>query len=190
MDQWQRNRSKLYALAAAVIGDSSRVDDVLQEAFARLLRAKRTFSNETEAVYYMRAAVTNTAIDWYRRNRRYSSTFKSGVTAVHDCSIGSTPLELLLRKESARHQQQLLARLRMALDQLPAEDRVAVDAYFGEQRRPLHQICRELGISYGKLRYRLFRAIDRIRGILREEGFQELSWCLEEEPEAVQEDVS
>ncbi len=170
----------LLALAVAIIGDRGRVDDIMQEAFARVLRNGRSFADRSETLKYLRAAVINTAIDHYRRQRRYLDTFRTPGQGLEAQGDLLTPLQMLLHKEKSDYRRRLLERLRECVERLEPEDRDALDIFFGPRSRPVRDYCRERGTTYAALRRRMQRAIDRLRVQLRQEA-QELQWCLEDE---------
>lgn len=180
MDVWQSKRTQLRNLAIAVLNDYSRADDVLQEAFARLLKRPPSFKSEDDAFRYARAVVTNTAIDFYRRSCRHSRKIAIYREAVHEPAIARNPLDLLLLRERAHTQAAVVARLRKAVLSLPPTERRAIEAYFGDEKRRLKDVCAEAGIAYSQLRSDMLRAVDRLRDMLRDEGRDEplLSWDL------------
>ncbi|GAB4114091.1 MAG: hypothetical protein Kow001_15530 [Acidobacteriota bacterium] len=181
VELWLEKQPALVALAVAVLGDRDRVDDVMQEAFTRVYRNGRSFRDSGEAFRYLRAVVINTAIDDYRRHRRYLDTFRVPDGEPRDEGDASTPLQILLRKEGAGYRSRLMKRLRAGLERLDPEEREAIEIFFGPRRRPLNEYCREHGTSYSVLRRRMQRAIDRLRSQFQEERPPGLEWCVEDE---------
>lgn len=190
VELWLEKQPALVALAVAVLGDRGRVDDVMQEAFTRVYRNGRSFRDSGEAFRYLRAVVINTAIDDYRRHRRYLDTFRVPDGEPRDEGDASTPLQILLRKEGAGYRSRLMKRLRAGLERLDPEEREAIEIFFGPRHRPLNEYCREHGTSYSVLRRRMQRAIDRLRSQFREEKPAGLEWCVEDEVEMVSEEES
>jgi DNA-directed RNA polymerase specialized sigma24 family protein len=67
---WHKNQAIFRSLIRNILIDPSSVDDVLQEAFLKLLESKKHFSSPNEAYNYMPTVVLNTSIAHYRRLRR------------------------------------------------------------------------------------------------------------------------
>ena len=171
-------------MAAAVLPTSHHVDDVLQEAFSRVLRSRREFASGVEAYKYLRTSVLNTAIDFYRRLRRQRRTFLACDPWDIYCpsSEHEDPLNRLIRAEQSDRRRQLVEEVEAAIGHLTPEQQEAIHAFFGKRRQSsLKEYCMETGVSYSTLRSRMLHGIDRIREQLRErdiEGFL----CGEEDP--------
>ncbi len=93
---WEKNQNIFRCIVGQILFDRSSTDDVLQEAYARTLQAKKAFTDEEEAHRYLRRVVWNTAIDYYRRFSRQNSLIKS-VSSVRQES--PNPLTILIREE-------------------------------------------------------------------------------------------
>jgi len=161
-------------MVRAVLFDQSSIDDVLQEAFAKVLHSRKDFSDRREAFHYLRKTVLSTTIDLYRRSTRYNSR-------VIDCpdppefspillQKDQDPLSLLLLREQAEEKYNLVSQVRAALATLPPSQQEAIELFFGRSKKQrLKEICRDSGIPYSTLRSRMIRGVDKIRALLREE---------------------
>jgi RNA polymerase sigma-70 factor (ECF subfamily) len=67
---WERTAPRLRAYLRRVSGDAALADDVLQEAFVRLLRSGRPGASEGETSAFLYRAATNLVYDHWRRRRR------------------------------------------------------------------------------------------------------------------------
>ncbi len=161
-------------MARAVISDPSSVEDVLQEAFLRVLRTRKRFANQQEAFNYLRRAVLNTSIDTYRRLQRQNSRFdtRNGERQTQRyAEIGADPLSLLLTNEEAETHNHLVNEVEMALRSLQPKQREAVEVFFRrESTLKLKEFCQEQGVPYSTLRSRMLQGIDLIRVYLRQRG--------------------
>jgi RNA polymerase sigma-70 factor, ECF subfamily len=63
----------LRAYAARVLGDSSQVDDVVQETFLRVLRLSVSFDSRNELRAYVFRIASNLMADHFRRQKRESA---------------------------------------------------------------------------------------------------------------------
>jgi RNA polymerase sigma factor (sigma-70 family) len=162
-------------MVRAVLLDQSSIDDVLQEAFARVLKSRKDFSNRQEAFHYLRKTVLSTTIDLYRRSTRYNSRV---VDCKNQLEVSPTlpqempdPLGLLILQEQAEQQCHLVSQVKAAIDTLPPSQQEAIKLFFGRSKRKrLKEICKDSGIPYSTLRSRVMRGVDKIRLHLREEG--------------------
>jgi RNA polymerase sigma factor (sigma-70 family) len=179
---WEEKQSTFQALVLAVLSDNTLTEDVLQEAFARILQSGKTFDSREEAFNYLRRTVTNTAIDWYRRLRRYRSHFtqsRSKHFIESRPAPCSNPLTHLLAQEQMLTRKTLLREIHIAIGKLSPEKREAINIFFSPgKRKTIKHLCRERGVPYSTLRSRMIRGIDEIRVQLRHRGIQ-LSMAVE-----------
>lgn len=161
-------------MVRAVVSDPSSVEDVLQEAFLRVLRTRRRFANRQEAYNYLRRAVLNTSIDSYRRLQRQNSRFdtQNGERRTQRyAERGSDPLSLILIREASERHSRLVREVEKALHSLQPKQREAVEVFFRrESTLKLKEFCQEQGVPYSTLRSRMLQGIDQIREHLRKRG--------------------
>jgi RNA polymerase sigma factor (sigma-70 family) len=154
---WKEKQKAFRAIARTVLLDQSSIDDVLQEAFARVLQSRKKFSDRREAFNYLRKTVLTTTIDLYRSSKRYNSrVLGSRSLPEFPSSILRSepdPLRLLIRREQTEQYFYLVDRVRNAMAKLPPPQREAIELFFGRSReKRLKDICRESGIPYSTLR--------------------------------------
>ena len=73
MAVYERTAPRLRAYLRRVAGDAALADDILQEAFIRLLRSGRPGASEGETAAFLYRAATNLVYDHWRRKRRERS---------------------------------------------------------------------------------------------------------------------
>lgn len=162
-------------MVRAVLLDQSSIDDVLQEAFTRVLQSRKDFSDRQEAFHYLRKTVLTTTIDMYRRTRRQINRLSDckGIAEIPAAADQEKPdpLALLLSREKAEERRLLVNEVRSALHSLPRSQQQAIELFFSRSRkRRIKDICRESGIPYSTLRSRVLRGVDKIRVRLQEQG--------------------
>lgn len=170
---WQNNLASLRAVARHIVSQPDMVDDILQESFRRLLQRGKTFHNEKEALAYARRTVYNTSLDHYRLLKRHRrlGLFKSRIVDEYYTAPSRNPEARLLRKEGAEMRRQLLSRVQTVLGELEDRHREALDMVFAPDRtKSIRDLCAEKGIAYSTLRSRVKRALNRIQGMLDEDG--------------------
>ena len=165
---WEKNKGIFRCIVGQVLFDRSSTEDVLQEAFTRVLQAKKAFTDEDEAHRYLRRVVFNTAIDHYRRFNRHDALVKS-VSSLRQESL--SPLTILIQEEEKELENSLLVEMRKALKSLSPKQKQAIDVMFSRNGQKLKEICREKNIPYSTLRSRLISAVDQIRKKLKNRGF-------------------
>ncbi len=140
------------------------MDDVLQEAFVKLLESKKHFSSPNEAYNYMRKVVLNTSIDHYRSLRRRQKAYSLNPGNFSSpSSHAPSPLNLLIEKEKGEVEDSILKEIRKTLGKLSPEQREAIDIAFNRDHRKIKDICTEKGIPYSTVRSRVTAGIDHIR---------------------------
>ncbi len=159
-------------------------DDALQEAFVKVLRSGKRFSQRQQAVNYLYRAVLTSAIDIYRKRRRRVSRFQAGPDNLQEsdelagdsrrhCSLPD-PLENLLERERRGWEQALVREVRRAWESLPAPQREAIDLALNRNGKSFRAVCAEAGIPYSTARSRMLVGIDQIRKHLNRKHF--LAW--------------
>jgi RNA polymerase sigma factor (sigma-70 family) len=171
---WKEKQYAFRAMVRAVLLDKSSIDDVLQEAFTRVLQSRKSFTDRREAFHYLRKTVLSTTIDLYRKSTRYSNriTYHRDQNQPDRAAplAEAGPLELLLREEEATRQRHLINHVRAVLRTLPTPQQQAIELFFGREGKRLKDVCREAGIPYSTLRSRMIRGVDNLRLRLKEEG--------------------
>jgi RNA polymerase sigma factor (sigma-70 family) len=168
-----------------MLADKSLVDDALQEAFAKLLRANRTFGSDAEAFRFIRTTVRNAAVDQYRRAHRRNRRFPS----YDDPQVGEgwlpvereSPFSLLQHREEHERRQVLHREVQRGLRRLTPPQRQAIRLMFQRDGRPIKKSCARLGVPYSTVRSRMLAGIDGLRRYLGSRGMLTAS---EEEDES------
>lgn len=169
---WRENQALLRAIVFNVVANPCDVDDVLQEAFTKLLRCRKPFEDEQEAFHYVRRVVLNASIDHYRLSKRHRNRCErySQIESGQSSGQRATPLDLLMAKEMQEQRKNVLGEVRKTLEELPPEQKEAIELVFNRKNGKIKDICKERGIPYSTLRSRFTAGIDRIRSRLRAKG--------------------
>jgi RNA polymerase sigma factor (sigma-70 family) len=172
-DRWvsetvERESSRLRNFIAKRVDDAAEAEDILQDVFYELVAAARlTEPIERVGAWLFRVA-RNRIVDRFRKKR--SVTFSDAAIMGEE---GEMPrLEELLPSpdagpEAAYVRTLLLAELRDALTELPAEQREAFIAHEIEGRA-FSDIAAETGVSVNALILRKHQAVLFLRGRLRD----------------------
>jgi RNA polymerase sigma-70 factor (ECF subfamily) len=156
----------LYSLALKMLGDASDAQDALQEVFVQIWSRAGTYDPEKSSVFSWAVLLTRSrAIDRLRaRDRRLrvvvaSSADEGKVAEATGASMVESAADTAEKSDDA-------ARVRYVLNNLPSEQRQAVDlAFFGHLTH--HEIAAQLGQPLGTVKARIRRGLLKLREQLR-----------------------
>ncbi len=121
----QQNLRRIFLLIYRIVGNVDDAQDLTQETFIKALQRQSQLKDLEKASNWLSRIASNTAIDFLRRNRRFSFTDVSEL-AEHRTSALDSPEQILLRGERKLHLDGGLAELtereRMALLLRDVED--------------------------------------------------------------------
>ena len=152
----------LYRVAFRIAGSGEAAEDLCHDAFAKLHERDMCFPNTDEATYWLIRVVKNAALNYAKRKQRerraYQRAFKEDVRQ-------SETGEGLLVKEETKGE------VLRALNGLPDKLRIVlVLKEYAELN--YREIGRILGITEGNVKVRVFRARERLAGMLGETAFE------------------
>lgn len=147
---YDRTSRPLWAYLARITGDRQAADDLLQEAYYRLLRAQVAHEDESHRRHYLFRIATNLARDGYRRR----STSPDLVQGDVEASAGG----------AANHEVRM--DLNRALGRLKRRERELLWLAYA-QGSSHQEIGETLGLKTGSIKPLLFRARRRLAGFLR-----------------------
>jgi len=149
----------LFRVSYRITSSEEAAEDLCQEAFFRLHEKGMTFPNPDEAKYWLIRVVKNASLNYARRRVRernaYQKAFRENVRTVE------TGENILVKKETRQE-------VKEALEKLPENLRVVmILKEYGDLN--YKEIGRTLGISEGNVKVRVFRARERLAGLLNAE---------------------
>jgi RNA polymerase sigma-70 factor (ECF subfamily) len=153
----------LFRVAYRIANSEEAAEDLCQEAFFRLYEKKMVFPSPDEAKYWLIRVVKNAALNYAKRKGRerkaYQRAFREDTRRVE------TGEGLLIKQETRTEIQE-------ALKKLPENLQIVlILKEYGELN--YKEIGRALGISEGNVKVRVFRARERLAGILEaDDGFR------------------
>ncbi|MEW6568733.1 MAG: sigma-70 family RNA polymerase sigma factor [Chloroflexota bacterium] len=155
-----RHTPRLYRMVRRLVSDGGEAEAVVQEAWLRAWRALPNYDETRPTIPWLARIALNVARDRARRERfEFSSAEPDGIELQDQ---GHGPEEWLERTQS-------LERLAMAVQQLPAAQRVVVALrYDGDLS--YEEIAHVLGIPLNTVRTHLHRAKAALRRRLEGEG--------------------
>jgi RNA polymerase sigma-70 factor, ECF subfamily len=156
---FDRHASIAYSLASRICSRRAMAEDAVQEAFLSLWRNSGRYEPDRGSVRsWVLSAVHNRAIDTVRRIRVRDARDSGDVEAAERVAALELTEAEVLRRDEAR-------RVRVAIDQLPAEQRQVVElAYFdGYTHR---EIASVLELPEGTVKGRMRLALQKLRDLI------------------------
>lgn len=154
----------LYSMAIKIMGDAIEAQDALQDAFAHIWRKAATYDRARSSPFTWAVMVTrNKAIDRIRMRQRVARIAgRAAEESVNETAFDeSSAAEAGLREERAR--------VRLALSQISAEQKEAVEmAFFSDLTH--EQIAERLGAPLGTVKARIRRGLLKLRDLLKGEA--------------------
>ena len=146
----------LFRVACRITNSEEAAEDLCQEAFFRLHEKNMVFPNPDEAKYWLIRVVKNAALNYAKRKVREGKAYQRVFR------------EEVKRDESGEHsliKKETRDEVREALQKLPEKFRIVlILKEYGELN--YKEIGRSLGISEGNVKVRVFRARERLAGLL------------------------
>lgn len=153
---YDRFGSRAYRVAYAIARDSSRAEDVVQEAFLSIWRSRASYQPGRGAVVaWVLGTVRNRAIDSGRRAGRHDNRRSDDERIEETLQAPGSLEQTTVERDQA-------ARLRGALAELPdAQREVIALAYFGELSTS--EIAGELALPMGTIKGRMRLGLQKLR---------------------------
>jgi RNA polymerase sigma-70 factor (ECF subfamily) len=150
----------LFRVVRRITNSEEAAEDICQDAFFRLYEKKMAFPNPDEAKYWLIRVATNASLNYAKRRDRERKAYQRAFR--EDTRQTETGESALLKKESKEEVQE-------ALQKLPKNLRMVLilKEYGDLNYKKIGQI---LGISEGNVKVRVFRARERLAGLLRKDG--------------------
>ncbi|GAB2928121.1 RNA polymerase sigma factor SigM [Streptomyces mayteni] len=156
----RRHRDRLWAVALRTLGDREEAADALQDALVSAYRAAHTFRGQAAVTTWLHRITVNACLDRIRRANSRKTAPMPEPERLED---------LLEPHESAAapaERQDLRRELRLALDELPAEQRAAL-VLVDMQGYPVAEAARILNTPVGTIKSRCARGRARLLPLLR-----------------------
>jgi len=153
---YNRTARALWAYLAKVTGDSAAADDLMQECYYRFLRTRHAAMSEEQAKQYLFRTATNLLRDRWRHGRG-------------KVNVPFDDMEEMAAAEQTAESVQARSDVKRALRQLtPREVQLLWLAYVeGSSHKEISTV---VGLKTASVRPMLFRARQKLLGILRKAG--------------------
>jgi RNA polymerase sigma-70 factor (ECF subfamily) len=161
-DLFERYNKQLYNFFLRQTKNPQTSEDMVQEAFMRILKYRHTYRGEGKFTTWMFSIAHNAMIDFFRRTKRRSDT----VTAT-DMPEGYEPASEQLNPEEQTVRTSQHELLHKALDRLPENKREAL-LLSRFQNMKYSEIAQVMGCKTGTVKARIHFAIKELTEIFGE----------------------
>jgi len=157
---YDRLSRPLYSLALRMLGDAGDAQDALQDVFLQIWSRAATYNPEQSTVFSWTVLLTRSrVIDRLRARKRRLRVVDSATgdedADVADASTTESAADTADKNDEA-------ARVRSVLNNLPSEQREAIElAFFGDLTH--HEIAARLGEPLGTIKARIRRGLLKLR---------------------------
>ena len=154
---FERHHARIYNFCHRMTGSQAASEDLVQEAFMRALKYRKTFRGDADFLPWLYRLARNVCNDHFQKSQRFPIT---GTDLPESASTAPDPSDDAQQREE-------LCLLRQALLRLPVERReVLILSRF--EYRNYEEISRLLGCSVGAVKVRVHRAMNQLRDTYRE----------------------
>jgi RNA polymerase sigma-70 factor, ECF subfamily len=150
----------LYNFAMYLTRNPPQADDLVQETYLRAFRFRHRYEPGTHLRAWLFQILRNTFLTFYRLRDREAAIAEDGVPDWDVPMFHDAPDDTSLVSE-------VHTDLERALAQLPEEFR-SVLLLAEVEGMPLEEVARVMGCPVGTVKSRIFRAKERLRGLLRD----------------------
>ncbi|HEU4795745.1 MAG TPA: RNA polymerase sigma factor [Pyrinomonadaceae bacterium] len=158
LELYDRHREPIFRFAYRLLGEVGKAEDVTHDCFLSLIRKPENFRPERASLRtYLFAAARNLALKHFRSTGR--ETGLDDMAEEPQLSPRHEPLRKLLDNE-------LAAEVRRAVFSLPPLQREAL-ILFEYEGLSLNEIAEITAADVGAIKGRLYRARERMKGLLR-----------------------
>ena len=152
--------ARLFGYLVRQTRDHARAEDIVQQTFLQMHRARGTFIPGAEVLPWAFAIARRLMIDGMRRGRREVLSENDDASSPDDGAIatGAAADDLVQAQETA-------TRIRFALTRLPEQQRVAFELV-KQEGMSLAEAAQVLGTTVAAVKLRAHRAYEALRGVL------------------------
>lgn len=154
----------MYGFIVYMLKDHSAAEDIIQEAFIKIIKNKPEFENEAKLKAWLKVVTKNTAINYLRKHKKYrnqldaDSVFLDVETAQQTSASIESVVETKMMQES----------IERYMDKLKPEYRSLIELRWKEGLS-YREMAELLDTREDVIKQRLFRARERIKKLLHRE---------------------
>jgi len=161
---YDRLSRPLYSLALRMLGDAGDAQDALQDVFLQIWSRAATYNPEQSTVFSWTVLLTRSRVIDRLRARKRRLRIVDSATGDEDADVADASTMESTADTADKNDE--AARVRSVLNNLPSEQREAIElAFFGHLTH--HEIAARLGEPLGTIKARIRRGLLKLRERLR-----------------------
>ena len=161
---YDRLSHPLYSLALRMLGDAGDAQDALQDVFLQIWSRAATYNPEQSTVFSWTVLLTRSRVIDRLRSRKRRLRVVDSATGDEDADVADASTTESAADTADKNDE--AARVRSVLNNLPSEQREAIElAFFGHLTH--HEIAARLGEPLGTIKARIRRGLLKLRERLR-----------------------
>ncbi|HLC13720.1 MAG TPA: sigma-70 family RNA polymerase sigma factor [Chthoniobacterales bacterium] len=161
---YDRLSRPLYSLALRMLGDAGDAQDALQDVFLQIWSRAATYNPEQSTVFSWTVLLTRSRVIDRLRARKRRLRIVDSATGDEDADVADA--STMESAADTADENDEAARVRSVLNNLPSEQREAIElAFFGHLTH--HEIAARLGEPLGTIKARIRRGLLKLRERLR-----------------------
>jgi RNA polymerase sigma-70 factor (ECF subfamily) len=161
---YDRLSRPLYSLALRMLGDAGDAQDALQDVFLQIWSRAATYNPEQSTVFSWTVLLTRSRVIDRLRARKRRLRIVDSATGDEDADVADASTMESAADTADKNDE--AARVRSVLNNLPSEQREAIElAFFGHLTH--HEIAARLGEPLGTIKARIRRGLLKLRERLR-----------------------
>ncbi|WP_154894335.1 sigma-70 family RNA polymerase sigma factor [Paenibacillus illinoisensis] len=154
----------VHGLIVYIIKERAAAEDIIQEAFIKIIKNKPSFENEVKLKAWLKVVTRNTAINYLRKNKNNRNQLDTDSVFIDMETINQTAASV----ESTVETQMMQESIEFYLEQLKPEYRVLIELRWKEGLS-YREMAELLDTSEEIVKQRLFRARGSIKKQLHKE---------------------
>ncbi|MEO2203312.1 sigma-70 family RNA polymerase sigma factor [Paenibacillus pabuli] len=154
----------VHGLIVYIIKERAAAEDIIQEAFIKIIKNKPSFENEVKLKAWLKVVTRNTAINYLRKNKNNRNQLDTDSVFIDMETINQTAASV----ESTVETQMMQESIEFYLEQLKPEYRVLIELRWKEGLS-YREMAELLETSEEIVKQRLFRARGSIKKQLHKE---------------------
>jgi len=157
---YDRLSRPLYSLALRMLGDAGDAQDALQDVFLQIWSRAATYNPEQSTVFSWTVLLTRSRVIDRLRARKRRLRIVASATGDEDADVADASTMESAADTADKNDE--AARVRSVLNNLPSEQREAIElAFFGHLTH--HEIAARLGEPLGTIKARIRRGLLKLR---------------------------
>jgi len=152
------HQNRLFSLMTMMLRDAGVAEQITQDAFVRAFMHLHRYDEHRPFYPWLAAIAVRLGQSWFRSRARQTEREDAGADPEHAPAAEADPLDALITNQQSRD-------LWRAVTSLPGAQRAAVFLYYRQDMK-LKDVATALGVTGGTVKTLLFRARQRLRGLI------------------------